>query len=57
MKQDRTPTEAERVADLQQQAAADYAAAQDPARQAEARTQRALAIGHAQESAAANTRR
>ncbi len=54
---DQTSTEAERVAALHRQAAADYAAAQSPARRAAARDQHALALAHAQESAAANTRR
>ncbi|OII64608.1 hypothetical protein BJP40_19920 [Streptomyces sp. CC53] len=44
-----------RVRALQQQAAADYAAAQNPARRAAARDQHALAIAHAHDSATANT--
>lgn len=43
------PTEAERVAELQRQAAADYAAAQ--ARAAEARNQLAEARSHGNEAA------
>jgi NOL1/NOP2/fmu family ribosome biogenesis protein len=45
------PTEAERVAELHQQAAADYARAQDAATQAAARDQLALARAHGNESA------
>jgi hypothetical protein len=42
-------TEAQRVTALQQQAAADYARAQDPATQAAARDQLALARAHGNE--------
>ncbi|WP_327671857.1 MULTISPECIES: hypothetical protein [unclassified Streptomyces] len=45
------PTEAERVAALQEQAAADYAQAQDPAQQAAARDQLAIARTHGNEQA------
>ena len=45
------PTEAERVAELQREAAADYAAAQNPATQAEARIQLGLARTHANQAA------
>lgn len=47
------PTEADRVAALQQQAAADYAAAHTQRSQAAARDQLALARAHAQEAAGA----
>lgn len=47
------PTEAERVAALQAQAAADYARAQAATQQAAARDQLALARAHAQEAAGA----
>ncbi|MBA4865940.1 hypothetical protein H1V43_32265 [Streptomyces sp. PSKA54] len=43
------PTEAERVAELHRQAAADYAKAQDPATQAAASDQLALARAHGNE--------
>lgn len=46
------PTEAERVAALQKQAAADYATAQNPAQQAAARDQLAEARAHGNEQAA-----
>jgi hypothetical protein len=45
------PTEAERVAALQRQAAADYARAQAAAQQSAARNQLAMARAHAQEAA------
>lgn len=45
------PSPQERVAALQQQAAADYAAAQTQRSQAAARDQLALARAHAQEAA------
>ncbi|MEU4256290.1 hypothetical protein [Streptomyces fradiae] len=54
---DHTPTEAERVAALHAEARAAYAHAQHPATRAAARDQHALALAHAQDSAAANTRR
>ncbi|WP_228979682.1 hypothetical protein [Streptomyces sp. DH12] len=57
MNRDQTPTEAEHVAALQAEARAAYVHAQNPATQAAARDQRALAVAHAQDSAAANTRR
>ncbi|MEV8349035.1 hypothetical protein ACFVTT_15740 [Streptomyces niveus] len=47
------PTEAERVAALQREAAADYAKAQDPAQQGAARDQLALARAHAADAAGA----
>ncbi|MFZ3556452.1 MULTISPECIES: hypothetical protein [unclassified Streptomyces] len=45
------PDEAARVAELQQQAAADYAKAQDPAQQAAARDALAIARAHGNEQA------
>ncbi|MHC5259891.1 hypothetical protein ACYSUO_18595 [Streptomyces sp. UC4497] len=48
------PTEAERVAELQKQAAADYAKAQNPAQQAAARDQLAHARAHGNEQASTN---
>ncbi|MFH9072698.1 hypothetical protein [Streptomyces alboflavus] len=46
------PTEVERIAALQQAAARDYAHAHDPATQAAARDQLALARAHGAEQAA-----
>ncbi|MFF3497399.1 hypothetical protein ACFYWS_39410 [Streptomyces sp. NPDC002795] len=48
------PDEAARVAELQQQAAADYAKAQNPAQQAAARDQLADARAHGNEQAGTN---
>ncbi|MFJ9128918.1 hypothetical protein ACIRJS_32935 [Streptomyces sp. NPDC102340] len=47
------PTEAERVAALHQEAAADYSTAQNPAQQAAARDQLAHARAHGNEQAGA----
>ncbi|MER7833501.1 hypothetical protein [Streptomyces sp. NPDC095602] len=57
MQRTQTPAQRDRVQALLAEAAADYARAQSPSTQAAARDQHALAVAHAQESAAANTRR